>query len=135
MARVRSRDTNLERVFRSALHSRGFRFRKHVASLPGTPDVVVPRERVVVFIDGDFWHGYRLPAWEAKLALFWRTKIRSNRLRDTRNLRSLRRAGWTVIRLWQHQIERDIEGCLKRVVGAILDARNNEGRNEGRSLR
>jgi DNA mismatch endonuclease, patch repair protein len=65
MGRVRNRDTDLERVVRSALHRRGLRFRKHVSGLPGRPDVVFPAAKVAVFIDGDFWHGYRFPLWNA----------------------------------------------------------------------
>ena len=118
MSRVRNRDTDLERVVRSALHRRGLRFRKHVAALPGRPDLSVARFRLAVFIDGDFWHGYRFPTWEHKLPAFWRRKISLNRQRDARNFRALRRAGWTVIRLWQHEIERDLNACVERVINA-----------------
>jgi DNA mismatch endonuclease (patch repair protein) len=116
MSRVRNRDTDLERVLRSALHRRGLRFRKHVSALPGRPDLVVTRFRVAVFIDGDFWHGYRFPRWEHKLSEFWRRKINLNRQRDARNFRALRRAGWVVLRVWQHEIERDLDACIERVV-------------------
>jgi DNA mismatch endonuclease (patch repair protein) len=118
MSRVKNRDTGLERRLRSALHSRGLRFRKHVASLPGRPDLVIARVRLAVFIDGDFWHGYRFPSWEHTLPDFWRQKISLNRARDRRNFRKLRRAGWKVLRLWQHEIERDLPGCVLRVLSA-----------------
>src|SRR5580704_12677036 len=87
MSRVRTRDTPIEMRVRSALHQLGFRFRKHVKSLPGTPDLVFTRQKVAVFIDGDFWHGYRLAAWEHKLQPFWREKILCNRARDLSNFR------------------------------------------------
>jgi DNA mismatch endonuclease (patch repair protein) len=119
MSRVKNRDTNLERALRSALHRRGVRFRKHLAALPGRPDLIVIRARVAVFIDGDFWHGYRFPAWEHQLSQFWRRKITANRRRDAKNFRTLRRAGWTVLRIWQHDIERDLAACVERVVKAI----------------
>ena len=118
MSRVKGRDTGPERRLRSELHKRGLRFRKHVPSLPGKPDIVFPGVELAVFIDGDFWHGYRFPAWEAKLPAFWREKIRGNRERDRRNFQKLRRMGWRVIRLWQHNIERDLEGCIALITEA-----------------
>jgi DNA mismatch endonuclease (patch repair protein) len=122
MSRVKSRDTGLERQLRSALHREGLRFRKHVAALPGRPDLVITRARLAVFIDGDFWHGYRFPAWEHKLPEFWRKKIGLNRARDRRNFRALRRSGWRVLRIWQHEIERDLDGCASRVLEAVRSA-------------
>lgn len=119
MGRVRNRDTDLELRVRSALHERGFRYRKHVDSLPGTPDVVFPRERVAVFVDGDFWHGYRFPGWEGSVSPFWQEKISKNRARDRRNFGRLRQMGWKVVRLWQHQIEDDLEGCVRRVASSV----------------
>jgi DNA mismatch endonuclease (patch repair protein) len=97
----------------------GYRFRKHVSHLPGRPDLVFPRARVIVFIDGDFWHGYRLPTWESHLSKFWREKIQRNRERDKRTFAKLRAMGWNVIRLWQHQVERDPDQCIRRIVSAV----------------
>jgi DNA mismatch endonuclease, patch repair protein len=119
MSRVRGRDTGLERLVREKLHRRGFRFRKHVKELPGRPDIVFPTERVAVFIDGDFWHGYRLPAWEKGLSEFWSRKIWGNRERDRKNFKKLRAAGWRVVRLWQHEIEADLDGCVERIAKAV----------------
>src|SRR5665811_945464 len=93
MSRVKGKDTGIERAVRSELHRRGLRFRKHVSSLPGKPDVVFTKARVIVFIDGDFWHGYRFPAWEEKISDFWKTKIGRTRERDAKNHRKLRREG------------------------------------------
>jgi DNA mismatch endonuclease (patch repair protein) len=119
MSRVKGRDTGLERVVRSALHRRGLRFRKHVRELPGRPDIVFPRPRVAVFIDGDFWHGYRFPLWEAKIPEFWRRKIEGNRARDRRNFRTLRRSGWTVVRVWQHSSRQDLPAVVGRIVQVV----------------
>ena len=123
MSRVKSQDTGLEQQLRSALHRAGLRFRKHVRSLPGSPDLVVRRAQVAVFIDGDFWHGYRFPAWEHKLSDFWKKKIEINRARDRRNFRRLRAMGWNVIRVWQHDVERDCESCVRRIIAASSQAR------------
>jgi DNA mismatch endonuclease (patch repair protein) len=123
MSNVRLKDGSLEVVIRSELHKRGYRFRKHVKSLPGSPDAVFPREKIAVFVDGDFWHGYRLPVWEHKLNEFWKQKIRTNRERDRRNFRKLRRMGWQVIRIWQHEIKKDPPRCTERIVAAVVRAR------------
>ena len=88
-------------------------------ALPGTPDVVFPRQRVAVFVDGDFWHGYRLPAWEQGLKPYWREKIRRNRRRDRRNVARLRKLGWTVIRVWEHDVQRDLAGVAARIEQAV----------------
>jgi DNA mismatch endonuclease, patch repair protein len=119
MSRVKGRDTGLERRVRSALHRRGVRFRKHVKELSGKPDIVFPCERVAIFIDGDFWHGYRFPAWEKKMSIFWRIKIAGNRNRDKRNFRTLRNHGWRVLRLWQHELVRDLDSAVDRIIALI----------------
>lgn len=120
MSRVRSSDTNLERVLRRSLHRRGLRFRKNVRSLPGKPDIVFLASRVVVFVDGDFWHGYRFPAWCNKLSPFWQAKIAQNRARDRRNFARLRRNGWCVFRVWQHDIERNLDRQADLIETAVL---------------
>ena len=112
MSRIKGKDTSLERAVRSKLHKEGFRFRKHVQSLPGKPDIVFPTAKVAVFIDGDFWHGWRFPRWRDNLPPFWADKIQQNRKRDRKNFRQLRRSGWRVLRVWQHQIVRDLEAVV-----------------------
>ena len=119
MSCVKNKDTDIENTVRAELHKRGYRFRKHVKKLPGTPDIVFPKAKVAVFIDGNFWHGYRFPAWEHKVSDFWKQKIGKNRERDNKNFRKLRNMGWKVIRLWKHQIKGDLEGCLKKIITEI----------------
>jgi len=119
MSRIKGKDTGLEIRVRSELHKRGFRFRKHLKELPGKPDVVFTRAKVAVFIDGDFWHGYKFSTWEHKVSDFWKTKISKTRERDVKNQQRLRDMGWTVIRLWQHELERDFEGCIEKVTAAL----------------
>lgn len=119
MSKVKGRDTTIEKLVRSHLHKRGLRFRKHAKALPGKPDIVFPKNRLVVFIDGDFWHGYRLPLWKDKLSEFWYRKIQGNRERDTRNHRKLRSRGWRVVRIWQHDIERDLGACIDKIVAMV----------------
>jgi DNA mismatch endonuclease (patch repair protein) len=119
MSRVRSYDTGLEKIVRSELHRRGLRFRKHVKALPGVPDAVFPKAKVAVFIDGDFWHGYKFPQWEHKLKDYWKEKIKRNIKRDRRNHSKLRYMGWRVIRIWQHDVKNDLDACVQRVVEAV----------------
>jgi len=116
MSQVKGKDTGLELTIRSAIHREGLRFRKHVQGLPGRPDIVFPRKKVVVFIDGDFWHGYRFPYWKQSLSRFWREKIEKNRRRDRSNFRKLRTRGWQVIRLWQHQVEGNSSRCVRKIL-------------------
>ena len=120
MSRVKGKDTGLEKLVRSELHKRGYRFRKHVKDLPGKPDVVFPKAKVAVFIDGDFWHGYRFPSWKHTVSDFWKEKISKTRKRDISNQEKLKNGGWTVIRVWQHDLEKDFEGSMKKIISKVL---------------
>lgn len=120
MKRVKLKDGSLEKMVQQELRSKGLKFRRCVRTLPGSPDIVFPGEKVAVFVDGDFWHGWRLPAWEHKLSKFWRDKLRANRVRDQRNFRRLRADGWKVIRIWQHELARKNESrFLQRILRAL----------------
>jgi len=119
MSRIRGKDTGPERTMAKALRKAGLRPKRHDARLPGRPDFVFARAKVAVFVDGDFWHGWRFPAWEHKLTPFWREKIGKNRERDKRNFRRLRRDGWTVIRIWEHDVERAPEACIARILSSL----------------
>lgn len=117
MKAVRLKNGPLERRVQLELRKMGVRYHCNNRSLPGTPDIVVPAHRVAIFVDGDFWHGWRLPAWEHKLTPFWREKLNANRARDRRNFRRLRRQGWRVCRIWEHQLR---DGRCPALVQAIL---------------
>ena len=119
MKRVKLKDGSLEKLVQRELRARGLRFKRHVRALPGSPDIVFLEQKLAVFVDGDFWHGWRLPAWEHKLSPFWREKLRGNRARDRRNFCQLRGLGWRVIRFWQHQVKSDLGGCGERVQRAL----------------
>ncbi len=111
MARIRSKDTKPERTVRSALWREGFRFTVNGPwnrRLPGRPDIVLPRHRLVVFVHGCFWHArhgckiYRLPKTRTE---WWRAKLEGNRARDGRNEKALRELGWKVVILWECDME------------------------------
>lgn len=122
MSRIRKTDTKPELVIRSRSFARGLRYRKCVSGLPGTPDLVFAGARVVVFVDGDFWHGWRLEQWEHKLSSdYWKKKIRGNRDRDRRNRRLLREEGWEVICIWEHEVEQNPDACVDRIEQAVRE--------------
>ena len=128
MQAVKGTNTSLERTLSSAFHRQGWRYRRNYKPLPGKPDFVFTRLRVVVFVDGDFWHGWRYPLWKHKLSDFWRAKIERNRARDRRNFAKLRRRGWTVLRLWGHEVENDLTACVDRVRALLEQARKERER-------
>ena len=128
MAACRSRDTRPERRLRSYLHRKGFRFRLCVKSLPGTPDIVLPRYRTAVFMDGCFWHGHvpcrsYLPPLSRRD--YWRRKVSANRARDRRQSAELREAGWTVIRVRECELKN--ERALAARLAPLLMARRGRG--------
>ncbi|NLX97566.1 MAG: very short patch repair endonuclease [Rhodopirellula sp.] len=129
MSCIRSKDTAPELTIRKLVHARGMRFRKHRYGLPGRPDLVFAASKVAVFVDGDFWHGWRFPAWRGKLGAYWKDKISRNRQRDQKNFRALRRTGWLVIRIWEHDVERDAELCVDRIEQAVRSRANSCSRN------
>lgn len=103
MSRIRGRDTRPELVVRKGLHARGFRYRLHDRRLPGRPDLVFPKFRAVILVNGCFWHGhdchlFRIPRSRRN---FWEQKIDGSRQRDARNLRLLGEAGWRVMIVWE----------------------------------
>jgi len=119
MSRIRGRGTTPERYIHELAEAAGLAFTRHDADLAGKPDLAFGPERIAVFIDGDFWHGWRFPIWKHRLSPFWSNKIHGNRARDARNFRQLRRAGWRVIRLWEHEVEADPIRCVIRVAEAV----------------
>jgi len=126
MASVGSTDTGPELKLRKALHAVGFRYRTDYAKLPGKPDLAFPKLRKAIFVHGCFWHGHscrwgRLPKSRPE---FWRPKILKNRERDARVLRAVRRAGWSVMVVWQCQL-RDLEARLPRIVRFLRKRRKN----------
>lgn len=103
MARIRGKNTEPERVVRRLLHAMGFRFRLHRRDLPGTPDIVLPKQRAIIFVHGCWWHGHkcsagRLPKTRVE---FWSAKISANRDRDAKAVRALRTVGWSVLVVWE----------------------------------
>lgn len=120
-----------ELLLRRTLWGMGVRYRKNVQSLPGKPDLVFPGARVVVFCDGDFWHGRRWKSLRRKLgeranAPYWIRKIGANRARDQQTRARLRLAGWSVVSLWESDVRRDPLTSAQRVVAAVRPANHGD---------
>jgi DNA mismatch endonuclease (patch repair protein) len=131
--RNKSKNTRAELLLRKALWARGLRYRLHVSKLPGKPDMVLSRMRVAVFIDGDFWHGRNWEELEKKLTAranpeYWIAKIQYNRDRDREQALALEQEGWTVLRLWETDVIRDLQGAVACVLATL---RNKDDVNRG----
>jgi len=126
MAAVKSKDTKPEVFFRKALWKWGIRYRKNV-KIFGKPDIAIKKYQLVIFIDGDFWHGNNwkirgLPSLEVELnkySDFWKKKILSNIERDERVNEHYKSLGWTVLRFWQSEIEKELNECIKKTLKVI----------------
>ena len=118
MGRIRSKETKFEQEVVQALKKiTKKKFQTNVTSIRGKPDIVFHKYKVCVFLDSDFWHGWYYPKWKHLLKNdFWREKIENNRRRDRRNTAYLRRNGWTVLRFWEHEIKKNREQVLKKIV-------------------
>ena len=114
MSRIRGSNTKIELRMREMLSDAGYEFEMHPGMF-GNPDFVLRGEGIVIYCDGDFWHGYRY--WQKKKPgkKFWRDKIETNMRRDQRYSRRLRRDGWSVLRFWEHDIERNPDKCMRRI--------------------
>ena len=114
MAKVRSKDTKPEIQVRRAVHAAGFRFRLHLKQLPGKPDVVFPRYKVAVFVNGCLWHWHG--CWNSRMPStnvdYWNAKIKRNTERDEENIAALQAAGWAVITVWECELNVGIEAVI-----------------------
>ncbi len=122
MSKIRSKETKPEVAFRKMLWHNGIRYRKNVKKLPGSPDIVLGKHKLIVFIDGEFWHGFH---WEQKKdriksnRAFWIPKIERNMQRDRQNNQKLKEMGYTVLRFWANDIKKHPEICLQQVLGFV----------------
>ena len=103
MAAVRNKNTKPELIVRKALHGAGFRYRLHDSTLPGKPDIVLPKHKAVIFVHGCFWHGHQCDQfkWPMSREEFWRNKITNNATVDAAATAALRQRGWRVGLIWE----------------------------------
>lgn len=120
MRNIRSKNTIPEKLIMRGLRKRGICFAKYVSTMPGKPDIVFRRRKVVVFIDSDFWHchpkHFIMPKTNVK---YWRSKIRSNQVRDKRVNNYLKKDGWKVMRIWEHEIKHNTNKCVNKILKEI----------------
>ena len=123
MARVKGKNTGPELLVRKMVFAAGYRYRIHVKDLPGSPDLIFPGKRKVIFVHGCFWHrheGCKSARMPKSRIYFWSAKLNGNKLRDTRTFDALRRSGWQVMVVWECEL-RDLEGVAK-AIQIFLDA-------------
>lgn len=125
MSSVKSKDTKPEIIVRKLLHSMGYRFRLHREDLPGTPDIVLPKYKKVIFVHGCFWHGHegcpraKLPKTNTRV---WREKIKKNIDRDQRNICELKSLGWTPLIIWGCEVhKRNLEEIKEKITNFLAE--------------
>lgn len=128
MSGIRGKNTRPEMLVRRHLHVRGFRYRLHVTTLPGKPDIVLPRYRAVILIHGCFWHGHdcHLFKWPSSNESFWRDKIKRNIVVDERTNRSLHEAGWRVLTIWECSLKGKYLRPIEQVIDSIVAWLNSD---------
>ncbi len=133
MSAIRSKENRTEVALRKALFARGFRYRKYSAGVPGRPDIVFRKEKIVVFVDGDFWHARMLREggndalmkhFKPSQHSYWLPKFARRIQRDDYVTRLLKEDGWTVIRIWESEASADLEGAADEVATIIFAARD-----------
>ena len=116
MSKIRSKDTKIEILLRRELWKQNMRGYRIHSSLLGKPDIAYTKKKLILFIDGDFWHGYNwLVLKKIPPKGYWRKKIKKNIIRDHKNTLALKKEGWKVIRIWEHEIDRNITGIIKKI--------------------
>ena len=123
MSCIKGKNTKPEEMVRKYLFSRGFRYRKNDSRLPGKPDIVLPKYRTVIFVNGCFWHhheGCRYFVWPKNNSDFWKEKIDGNVARDRKNQSILEDAGWRVIVIWECSLKECKETTLAELVVRLL---------------
>ncbi|MCM1283159.1 MAG: very short patch repair endonuclease [Muribaculaceae bacterium] len=128
MQHIKSKDTKIEILLRKALWKKGIRYRKNVAYLPGKPDIVLTKYKIVIFCDGEFFHGKDWEVLRPRLEKsnngeFWIQKISRNRERDDEVNKQLLFQGWTVIRFWGDEIKKNVDECVQVIEETIFSSR------------
>jgi DNA mismatch endonuclease (patch repair protein) len=122
MSKIRGKNTKIEIKLRLSLWHRGIRYRKNYKKLPGSPDIALTKYRIAIFCDSDFWHGYD---WEHKKSAihtnrdYWIPKIEQNIQRDKDDDDKLIELGWLPLHFWEHQINKDLDGCIEEILSYL----------------
>ena len=127
MSHIRSKNSKPEELVRKYLFSKGFRYRKNVRTLSGCPDIVLPKYKAVIFVNGCFWHKHDCPrfVWPSTNEDYWRSKIMGNVERDKRNIVELQQLGWTVLTVWECELKKNvIDATLKQLEESLCKIGN-----------
>lgn len=122
MSKIRGKNTKPEMILRSNLFRQGFRFRLHRKDLPGKPDIVLPKYKAVIFVNGCFWHYHksckegRIPSTNSK---FWLDKLNRNINKDKVNVKALEKENWKVFVIWECEIEKHLENTIKKLTAKL----------------
>ena len=119
MSHIRSTNSKPEEIVRKYLFAEGFRYRKNVKKLPGCPDIVLPKYKTVIFVNGCFWHKHDCPrfVWPSSNQDYWRPKILRNVERDNQNRKELETLGWKVITVWECELKKNV---LNETLGKLI---------------
>jgi DNA mismatch endonuclease (patch repair protein) len=123
MSQIKGKDTRPEIVLRRLLHKSGLRYSLHISDLPGKPDIVFKHIKLAVFVDGDFWHGWKFRSLSNRLSPRWSLKIKSNIIRDRKNHKDLEKDGWRVLRFWEHEVLKNDSRVLKIIIKEVSKLR------------
>jgi DNA mismatch endonuclease (patch repair protein) len=122
MSRIRGNNTKIDLKMKGLLDALGWDYKMY-PKMYGNPDFILEKEKIAIFCDGDFWHGYnyrrKIPRQK-----FWKDKIERNMARDKKITRKLREEGWSVLRFWEHDIEKRMDVCINKLIGKIMEKYN-----------
>lgn len=125
MSQIKGKNTKPEELVRKYIFSQGFRYRKNDKRLPGSPDIVLPKYKTVIFVNGCFWHGHegcKYFVWPKSNEEFWKNKINTNIARDKKKTQALEELGWKVIVVWECELKQKVQNdTLKRVKENIIE--------------
>ncbi|MDE1831601.1 MAG: very short patch repair endonuclease [Thaumarchaeota archaeon] len=122
MSRIRGKNTKIDLMMKKILSEIGYRYKMY-PKMFGNPDFIIPSKKIAIFCDGDFWHGFDYYNKKKMPKKFWRDKIEGNMRRDRAITRKLRYDEWTVLRFWEHDIEKKPGKCMDRIIRKIRDSR------------
>lgn len=120
MSRICSKNTSVEKVVFGELRKRKIYFKRHYKKVAGNPDIALPQKKKAIFIDGDFWHGYGFEKSKKRLPKkYWIKKIEDNIKRDKRNRLKLKKEGWKVLRIWEHDIQKKKNESIEKAISFL----------------
>lgn len=122
MKKIKSTNTKVEKQLRKEIWKLGYRYRLHSKEILGKPDLIFKKYKIVVFVDGEFWHGYNWMEKKKRIKAnreYWIPKIEATIERDKKITKELKQQGWKVLRFWDHEIEKDLDRCIQVLIKAL----------------